>query len=852
MAIWYLARNKTRIPRRLIYVVDRRVVVDQATTEAENIRCRSGNDQLCISTLRGQHIDNREWQADPAAPAIIVGTVDMIGSRLLFSGYGVSRNLRPYHAGLLGADALVVLDEAHLVPPFEKLLETIANGTEEFGPQRHEGRKIVPPFKLLALSATSRIEEEHRKQDTIFGIEEEDRKNDIVKQRLEARKQLRLTELDDEKALVPRLVERACSLASGPARVLVYCNSRKDAREVKTQIDKQFKKNRHASELLVGGRRVFEREKLRNWLQTQGFLNRATPLPTQPTFLIATSAGEVGIDLDADHIVCDLVEWERMVQRLGRVNRRGEGDARVEVVAAPRKKEKNEEWKNRLERLRKPLEKLRPVDPYDAERDRDASPGAILELRKRAEKDQLLQAAIEDAMTKPPLRPALTRALIDAWSMTSLKEHTGRPDDIQPWLRGWEKDQAPETTVVWRRYLPIRRKGEAATEKEIEAFFKAAPPHTSEKLETGLNEVFTWLKERAKKAFADESQDEADDTSLKRDDVIAYALSHAMDWKHTLYGSDLMDSGGGGEKKKKAGEELKKKLAGSTLVMDVRFCGLSEDGMLEPKAGELPRTIDDGQRWLDQENDDKPTVHFRVRYIGAGEAPDSDGKDVGIHTELQHWQESHRFEIEKTNEGEARCWLRVEKWRSNSATEKGRAVGPPQYLEEHHDSAAEKARKLAKTLKLPEDYVAMLATAAGLHDAGKSHWRWQRAFNAPNDGKVYAKTKGPISVRQLDGYRHEFGSLPRAQGDQQFNALPDDLQDLALHLIAAHHGRGRPVIPTNGCEEAPSSLEQRARDVALRFARLQKQWGPWGLAWLESLLRAADWQASRANDKNPK
>ncbi len=31
-------------------------------------------------------------------------------------------------------------------------------------------------------------------------------------------------------------------------------------------------------------------------------------------FLVATAAGEVGIDLDADHIVCDLVEWERMVQ----------------------------------------------------------------------------------------------------------------------------------------------------------------------------------------------------------------------------------------------------------------------------------------------------------------------------------------------------------------------------------------------------------------------------------------------------------------------------------------------------------------------------------------------------------
>lgn len=57
------------------------------------------------------------------------------------------------------------------------------------------------------------------------------------------------------------------------------------------------------------------------------------------------------------------------------------------------------------------------------------------------------------------------------------------------------------------------------------------------------------------------------------------------------------------------------------------------------------------------------------------------------------------------------------------------------------------------------------------------------------------------------------------------------------------------MIRTQGCEDAPpSALEERACNVALRFARLQKRWGPWGLAWWEALLRAADQQASRDND----
>jgi CRISPR-associated endonuclease/helicase Cas3 len=54
------------------------------------------------------------------------------------------------------------------------------------------------------------------------------------------------------------------------------------------------------------------------------------------------------------------------------------------------------------------------------------------------------------------------------------------------------------------------------------------------------------------------------------------------------------------------------------------------------------------------------------------------------------------------------------------------------------------------------------------------------------------------------------------------------------------------LIGIQGCADAPPSLlEERAREVALRFVRLQRRWGPWGLAYWESLLRAADQQASR-------
>lgn len=833
MVLWYLAQiTGANVPRRLVYVVDRRAVVDQATSVADEIREKSRDSTLRVSTLRGQHMDNREWLADPAAPAIIVGTVDMIGSRLLFSGYGVSRKMRPYHAGLLGSDTLVVLDEAHLVPSFEKLLERIANGVEAFGPREHEGRELVPSFKLLSLSATGREDSpDGLNEKRGFRLSSKDMMDETVKKRLDARKRLKIHVLDDEPQLVPQLVERAWSLSNeqGPARVLIYCDRREDAVKVKDEIDKKSKKEKreHVSELLVGGRRVFEREALFGWLKKHGFLGDAKERPKQPTFLIATSAGEVGVDLDADHMACDLVEWERVVQRLGRVNRRGKGDAHIEVVAAPRKKEKAEEGTERLARLRKPLDSLRRVSA----RGRDASPGAILELKERAENYSELRTAIEAATTPTPLRPALTRALIDAWSLTSLDKHTGRPDDVQPWLRGWEENPQPQTTVVWRKYLPVRRDGTEVKKKDIEAFFEAAPPHASEKLETETERVVDWLVKRLTKTVNGQVESE--------DEVVAYILSPSRDLRDTVHGGSLVQ--GDKKEQQKAKENLKKSLTGGTLVVDACLGGLS-DGLLGENADSLPRTIDDSQEWLPPQ-DDKPVVRFRVRSV-TGEASSVSDED---------WRERYRFTTEQSHEGEVQRFLLVEKWRHDAETEDDRSVGHLQELTEHHTWTEGKARTLADAIGLPGEYADMLATAARLHDEGKRHLLWQRAANTPCDGKIfYAKTNKRMNTKLLDGYRHEFGSLPYAEKDAGFRALPAHLQELTLHLVAAHHGWARPVISTSGCDVPPSVSEKRARDIALRFARLQKQWGPWGLAWWEALLRAADQQASRDNDERGK
>jgi CRISPR-associated endonuclease/helicase Cas3 len=207
--------------------------------------------------------------------------------------------------------------------------------------------------------------------------------------------------------------------------------------------------------------------------------------------------------------------------------------------------------------------------------------------------------------------------------------------------------------------------------------------------------------------------------------------------------------------------------------------------------------------------------------------------------------------VEQTEDGEPLRRLIVETWRGASTIEDSRSEAiHPQTLSEHQSWAQNKARLIADALGLLGDHAEALMVAALLHDEGKKAWRWQRAFKAPAGGEPFAKTRGPINFALLANYRHEFGSLPYAAGNERFGRLPPELQELVLHLIAAHHGYARPVIGTNGCEDLPpSALKERACQVALRFANLQKQGGPWGLAWWEALLRAADQQASRDNDR---
>jgi len=862
MAIWLLARTvNPELPRRLVYVVDRRVVVDQATMFADTLRRNAaaalGIEDLPISTLRGQFADNRQWLTDPSRPAIIVGTIDMIGSRLLFEGYGVSRGMRPYQAGLLGADTLIVLDEAHLCPPFEALLRGVERD-DSLKPRSEACRDVVPCFRMLALSATGRTAEHD-----VFQLEPEDcdpATQPMVHQRYTAGKRLDLRDLDSGADLAKALAERAWALGEGGNRVLVFCDAYRTAQEVETDLRKRSAAEPpHALEVLLGKRRVHERDKLVSSLTEHGFIRPASaesPPRKASAFLVATSAGEVGVDIDADHMVCDLVAYERMVQRLGRVNRRGGVGRRalIDVLCLPPempKADAKDDEKTRTAETRAALlaatKALLQELPAGEDGRQDASPQALAEMKAR-----LGAARIDAATTPAPLRPALDRAVVDAWSLTSLPDHPGRPEP-EPWLRGWIDDEEPQAQVIWRRFLPWRREDTEPLEVEVDTFFSAAPPHASEILEAPVSLIIETLVARARNVLGEDQDPDNENGAARapetREGILVLTPARELKRLRELPRGARPEDGLGAwtvedlAKVPSKGasperEALRRLITNATVVVSASLGGLDSNGLLSAGATEPPSCAD-------AEAPEGWATGFRAQVFNSAEGPVKAGA----------WKLAFRLPLSTGDEDDPRTLtVLVSRGTDSERTGDPALARKKQGLFEHSEWAAEEAGNLAEALGLAPEYKAVLVSAARAHDLGKGRDLWQNAMRAPRDGgRPYAKTTGAGDPARLrigrHTYRHEFGSLKDAEANPAALAgVPAELYDLALHLIAAHHGYARPLIAPVDPASTPSESEARAAAAALRFARLQRDWGPWGLAWWEALLRAADWRASARND----
>lgn len=837
LVIWLLAivrqaeTGDVHVPRRLLYIVNRRTVVDQATAVVEGMRerllqpdnaawavhadtlcgiasalrplCASTDPPLAVSTLRGELADNEEWKADPARPAIVVGTVDMIGSKLLFSGYGDGRYGRAHHAGLVGQDSLVVHDEAHLTPAFSDLLRGVAEEQQREA-QQDRGCTIARPLRVLELSATSR-----GSCDAPFTLVPDDQDDKVVRDRLSASKDLHLHPAPANK-LVSDIVKRALLHEERRAKVLIYLRVPEQAQQVASALTKALgagSDDRVA--LLTGTIRGHERDRLASTNLVYQLLLNPEQHADQTVYLVSTSAGEVGIDLDADHLVCDLTSLDSLIQRLGRVNRRGGDDrrARVDVVGDGPSKDKPSEFERAIATTRQMLKH------WDAEcaQGTDVSPARLRQLVIEAGPTDV-GAAFSPTRAGPPL----TDILFDAWSLTSIKAMPGRPD-VQSFLHGVTRDP-PETFVAWRQ--EIRWLAEAHVNGQaLRDWFRACRIETRERLRDRTDRVKSGLDGLLK--------------SHRKGDEAAEFRIVLLDARGEARWSTLSEV---------AGKDSD--LAYLTVVLPVEAAGLDRNGMLSRSivssegvdldVAEVGTAEQGRERWLHHRRPEGE----RYERLTTGEA--------GVpFLPLREKARTSLREAEEGAEDAASLDLVLLVSPRRSALENPETASARQTLDRHTAAIVERMTEIAVRLALHEPVRSALISAARWHDRGKDRPIWQRYARNEGGSEVLAKSPRYLSPRALGGYRHEFGSLLEAMVHADLEGYSE--RDLVLHLVAAHHGWARPHFEPRSHDSTRTSSENdaAAADVLQRFGRLQQRFGRWGLAWLESLLRCADIAASQ-------
>lgn len=796
IALWLLALAKNpTLPRRLVYVVNRRMVVDQSTAEAERLSSQlldpearhlhdaldalaavPAKHPLVISTLRGEFADNAAWRRDPSRPAIIVGTVDMIGSRLLFGGYGCGFRSRPLHAGFLGQDALLVHDEAHLEPAFQSLLTAIADEQRRSNEPR--------PLKVIALSATGRTQPD-------FMLSDEDLHDAVVKRRLHARKSLQLHLIDDRAELPERIATKAAEL---DGKVVVFLSS-VDHAEKCAQTLRRTKK--HSVATLTGTMRGAERDELVKHPVFARFLPRpgdGVRLQEGTVFLVATSAGEVGIDLSADHLVTDLPPFDALAQRLGRVNRYGEGDAEVHVYCEklkepPKAKADGEDGdqdndkpgkrKDEYDYARCFTRTLLDGLPVRDDERRDASPSALRELPRDAR---------VHASTPQPRIHHVDALLFDRWSYTTVTEALpGRPP-VAEWLHGTAEWEPPRSTVAWRREVAWLTK-EHLGQETLDDFLADYPLRSRETLSDLTSRV---LKHLEKLAARDE--DGVQFAWLVRHDRPAEIIKL-------------------GELADRYDPKKNPTLDDATVV-------------LAPAAGGLSEGLLDGDVEFD------PAVAYDMGPKETERLVHESEKEPNVPTGMRLVRSVKR-EVEGD---EVLLWWHLYANSQRADDDGSRTSRKELLLDDHLQRTEAWAARLAQRLALPEPEQKALARAGRAHDLGKRRRVWQRSIKRFKEPPL---AKGPMQPSELGHYRHELGSLH----DGDFSGLTEEAKDLALHVIASHHGRARPHFPA--VESYDPELQDEVvaallREVPLRFDRMQRRYGRWGLAWLESILRAAD------------
>ena len=893
-------------PRRIWFVVDRRIVVDEAYERAQTIaeRLRSANDgplkavadglrdlsgterPLAVARLRGGTFRDDGWARLPSQPAIITSTVDQLGSRLFFRGYGHSLLTAPIFAGLAANDSLILLDEAHCAVPFLQTLRAI----ETYRGAGWADCPLLTPFAFVALSATP---PRNVSDDAIFpgAMREQALDHPVLRERLQVSKRAALIEVNAQpkaEAGDPLVVEAARRarryVDAGRRRVAVFVNRVRTAAETAGALREQI--GRDVDVVLLTGRlRPFERDQLvEHWTP---YLQAVKPeKPTRPIVLVSTQCLEVGADFSFDALISEVASLDALRQRFGRLARMGADDpapATILVRAADAEPEQpdpiygtalSNTWKWLWENAARQDDGDRVID------------FGVEALGMKLSSIDDLTGYLAPTLNAPMLLPAH----LDLLCQTA---PAPRPEpDVSLYLHG--RHGPPEARVLWRCDLPPE---DASTWVETVAL---CPPASGEMLSVPLWRLRAWL-----------SQAEAADDSADIEGADAEADRAATSGRACLLWR--------GRDRSKVTRRTSDIVPGDVVVVPSAY-GIDAIGQ-----SAIVEAV--GRSGLDlwepvRNRSGRPTavrVHRAVLAPWLGCAP---VKDLVAKAELPVWDRQEVMDAidavlayEPEAEDAALCppswWLallgavrrsRIESHPSGGIvlfgreTAKTRRDGEPDLFADDDDLTSESSREVSieehSTLVeraagrlaqrcLPEDYLGVIRRAARWHDVGKFDERFQLLLRQGDEiaaasadtplaksGFIPESPARRLAVREASGlprdFRHEMLSVQLAT---RFAPPPENGHelDVLLQLIASHHGHARPFAPSSpdptppavsgrvgstpvelGAKERASQPPPYRLDSGLadRFWRMNRRYGWWGLAYLEAIMRLSDWYGS--------
>ena len=726
--LWHRLHDDDGTPRRLVYCLPRRVLVEQTEHRIKGWLKNLGLEkEIGVALLLGGEQD-KEFDKHPAKDCIVVGTQDVLVSGALNRRYGINPFRWPITFGLLNNDCLWVLDEIQIMEnalPTSIQLDAFRKSFKTFGSCHTVwmSATLQPEWLKTVNSPSEKLD--------VHSITEQDKEHSELKKRNNAAKTLRKAGITLKKKYEKMDVEYLHSLHREGTVTVIMINTVKRAQNIYDL----FKKIQVDCKLIHSRFRTADRIKLNRWINDLD--------ENQDKIIISTQVLEAGVDISAHTMITEIAPWSNLVQRFGRCNRKGESDSADVYWIDITHDEKNSA-------------------PYDME-DLESSKKKLTELTGRSISPSALPPYKESRYFDAVLRK---KDLIDLFDTTS--DLSGNYVDASRFVRTIKRQL--DVDVFWR-----------TDDKE-------SAPVREELCSVSIGSLKDFMKKRK--------------VSGK---VWNYVEG---EWERT-YTENLFP--------------------GQTVMLDGKDGGYSE-------AYGWNANIDDSVDPIKNQN----------------EMGDSSGTD-----------------------------------KQSESTK-------PVTLRDHTAHVLHETDEILKDLRfLDEDIKEAIKTAVQYHDVGKAHRIFQdtmmRGITDTVKAETWAKSQKGSSRHAIPGFRHEVASalayLEHTRKDKS------GLRDLIAYLIASHHGKVRlsmrnpsrkkhnrydddyllgikidgdmlPKFTSDIVSTKETSLDMSLAQIGRgnngsspswteMAVRLRDRYGPFRLAYLEMLIRAADGLASK-KEREPK